>query len=128
MQAQEIQHIIEKAANFLTQADAESFCALFTDDGEFIVPGMRFVGREAIRQTLVNFATTASDIRITISQTIIATQPSSDSDHAVVEWHWENIEIATGNRYQADDAIAIDFRSGQISRWREYIDTTSPSL
>jgi uncharacterized protein (TIGR02246 family) len=123
-QVQEIRSIIEKAANAWEQADADAFAALFMDDGEFILPGSRIVGQCAIRKAVVDFSATTSEVSIQILQILTESISSQDSvlTHAMVEWHWENIETATGHRYIADDAIAIDFRDGRISRWREYID------
>jgi len=42
-----------------------------------------------------------------------------------VEWIWKDVEKNTGSQSQAEDAIIVDFREGQINRWREYIDTQS---
>lgn len=124
MQAQEIRSIIEKAADAWKQADADAFADLFACDGEFILPGSRIVGHCAIRKAVVEFSATASEVSIQILQILTENIPSQDSvlTHTMIEWHWENTETATGHRYIADDAIAIDFRDGLISRWREYID------
>jgi uncharacterized protein (TIGR02246 family) len=124
MQAQEIRDTIKRAANAWVALDAEAFSSLFTDDGEFIFPGKHLIGQTEIQQSIVNFAATSSDISIKILQILIASPSLNDSevDRVAVEWHWENTDKATGNRYKADDAIFIDFRGGQISRWREYID------
>lgn len=124
MQAQEVRSIVEQAANAWIQADIESFSSLFTYDGEFIVPGVRLVGQAAIRQSMTSFVATSSDVSIKISQILVACPSFHDSeaDRAMVEWHWEDTEIATGYRHRADDAIAIDFQGRRISRWREYID------
>lgn len=123
MQAEEIRTAIERAANAWIEADADAFAALFAADGEFIVPGKRLVGQAAIRQAVADFATTSSEVSIQITQILIVSNSNGEVDHAMVEWHWENTEKATGHRYRADDAIAIDFRGGRITRWREYIDS-----
>jgi ketosteroid isomerase-like protein len=137
MQPEEIQKIIHQAADAWIQQDADRFASLFTPNGEFIVPGMRWVGQEAIRQAMVDFAATASAVSISISHILVGSNSFQDSllqnpsfqdpqtQHALVEWHWEDTEKSTGQRHQADDAIAIDFRNGYISRWREYIDAQS---
>jgi uncharacterized protein (TIGR02246 family) len=125
MQPAEIQTIIAQAATAWIQADAQAFAELFTAEGEFIVPGQRWVGPAAIRQAVADFAATASGVSIKITQIVVGRTafPADTADRALVEWHWENIVTATGQRQQADDAIAIDFHQGRISRWREYIDT-----
>jgi uncharacterized protein (TIGR02246 family) len=125
MQPAEIRTIVEQAAEAWIQADADAFADLFTPDGEFIVPGRRWVGQAAIRQVVVEFAATATEVSIKIRQILVGTDAFSTDKtaRAFVEWHWENTTSTTGQRHQADDAIAIDFQNGRISRWREYIDT-----
>jgi uncharacterized protein (TIGR02246 family) len=129
MQPAEIRAIIEQAATAWIQADANAFADLFTADGEFIVPGRRWVGQAAIRQVVVDFTATAADVSIEITQIVVgsdaiqADRQTDKTDRAFVEWHWENTVTATRQRQSADDAIAIDFHHGRISRWREYIDT-----
>jgi len=119
MKPEEIRSRIQQAANAWMTGNAEAFAELFVPHGEFIVPGDRWIGRAAIRQAVADFAATHSNVQIEIRRILI------DGDSAVVEWHWQE-EIA-GTHKSADDAIAIDFQNGLISRWREYIDTQSPS-
>lgn len=125
MQAQEVRDTINRAANAWIALDAEALSCLFTEDGEFIVPGKHLTGQLEIRQSVIDFAATAAEVSIKILQ-ILTTSPSlndSKVDRAAVEWYWEHTDKATGNRYKANDAIFIDFRGGDISRWREYIDS-----
>ncbi len=95
------------------------FASLFLPDGEFIVPNNRWVGTEKIRQVAADFATDY-EVKIEIRRIIV------EDERAVVEWYWSDTQKATGKCNQADDAIVVDFRAGKISRWREYIDATSP--
>jgi len=122
MKPDEIRAMIEQAGQAWVAGDADAFAALFTPDGEFIVPGKRLQGQAAIREVLARFAERYSDVRVDIRRTI------SDGDQAVVEWYWEDTKNATGVRNRADDAIVVDFKDGRISRWREYIDTQSPAV
>jgi len=122
MKPDEIRAMIEQAGQAWVAGDADAFAALFTPDGEFIVPGKRLQGQAAIREVLARFAERYSDVRVDIRRTII------DGDQAVVEWYWEDTKNATGVRNRADDAIVVDFKDGRISRWREYIDTQSPAV
>lgn len=122
MKPDEIRAMIEQASQAWAAGDADAFAALFTPDGEFIVPGKRLQGQAAIREVLARFAERYSDVRVDIRRTII------DGDQAVVEWYWEDTKNATGVRNRADDAIVVDFKDGRISRWREYIDTQSPAV
>jgi uncharacterized protein (TIGR02246 family) len=119
MQPEEIRSTIQQARNAWIEQDAEAFASLFSPDGEFIVPGDRYQGREAIRQVSASFFSAYSVIKIEIKQIIV------EGDRAAVEWYWEDRENATGRNNRADDAIVVDFKAGQIVRWREYIDTAT---
>lgn len=116
-----IRSIIEQAKNCWIEGTADTFASLFTADGELIVPGYRWVGKEAIRQAVTEFTTHTSSVKIEIHRIII------EGAHAAVEWDWEDIEKATGKKNPAHDAIVIDFVEGKIKRWREYIDTQTPN-
>lgn len=120
MQPEAIRTAIEQARDAWMQGDADAFASLFSADGEFIVPGNRWVGREAIRQTIADFAASHVEVNIEIKRIII------EGDRAVVEWSWEERESATARPNKADDAIVVDFQGGQIVRWREYIDSETP--
>ena len=120
MSPNKINLIIQQAKNAWINGDATAFSSLFSIDGEFLVPGNRWVGREKIRKIAADFATSSSDVKIEIRRIII------EGNQAVVEWYWENTDNSTGYRNQADDVIVIDFVEGQIYRWREYIDTKTP--
>ncbi|MGH2593364.1 MAG: nuclear transport factor 2 family protein, partial [Anaerolineae bacterium] len=104
MKPDEIRALIEQAGQAWVAGDADAFAALFTPDGEFIVPSKRLQGQAAIREVLARFAERYSDVRIDIRRTII------DGDQAVVEWYWEDTKNATGVRNRADDAIVVDFK------------------
>jgi uncharacterized protein (TIGR02246 family) len=117
MQPEEIRAAIEQAANAWMTEDAEAFASLFSQDGEFIVPGNRWVGRKAIREVAEGFFKSYSNVKVEIKQIII------EGDRAAVEWYWEDREDATGRLNRADDAIVVEFKEGQIVRFREYIDT-----
>jgi uncharacterized protein (TIGR02246 family) len=115
----EIIAAIEKAARSWIEGDADGFASMFISNGEFIVPGDRLVGQAAIRQAVNDYASAYSEVKINIRRIII------NGNRAVVEWHWQDRENATNRRTKADNAIAIDFKDGLISRWREYIDSTT---
>lgn len=115
-----IQAIVRQARDSWVNGDADAFAALFTADGELIVPGQKWVGKAAIRKAAVDFATYASNVKIDIRQIII------EGDRAAIEWYWEDTEKATSRRNRADDAIIADFVAGKIKRWREYIDSKTP--
>jgi uncharacterized protein (TIGR02246 family) len=117
-QSNPIHMAIYTAQSAWMSGDADKFANLFTKDGEFIVPGQVYRGRDEIRTVTAEFAATHSNVEIDIRRII------SEGSQAVVEWHWEDTEIASGKRTTADDAIVVDFEAEQIKRWREYIDTT----
>lgn len=116
MKPEEIHEIIQQAVQAWISGDADAFARLFTPDGLFIVPGHRWVGPSQIRQVTAEF-TAAHSVKIEIHQILI------QGDRAVVEWFWEETNKTTGSHQKAEDAIAIDFKDGKITRWREYIDT-----
>jgi uncharacterized protein (TIGR02246 family) len=117
-----INSIIQQASQAWSTGDADLFASLFTPNGEFVVPGKIHRGHEAIRQVTQSFADRYSDVKIDIRRIIL------DGDQCVVEWYWEDTKNETGARSRADDAILVDFKDGLISRWREYIDTKSPTI
>ncbi|MGL4617815.1 nuclear transport factor 2 family protein [Chroococcidiopsis sp.] len=127
---EQIRTIVRQARDSWVNGDADAFAALFTSDGELIVPGQKWVGRAAIRKAAADFATYASNVKIDIRQIIIegdAEGGTLSRDHrAAVEWYWEDTEKASGRRNRADDAIIVDFVAGKIKRWREYIDSKTP--
>jgi uncharacterized protein (TIGR02246 family) len=112
----EIETAIAQAVRAWIAGDGDGFASLFITNGEFIVPGDRWVGRDKIRQAVIDYASAYSNLKIEIRRIVV------DGNFAVVEWYWEDTENATGKPNKADDAIAIDFQDGLISRWREYID------
>lgn len=121
----QIRAIVRQARDSWVNGNADAFAALFTSDGELIVPGQKWVGREAIRKAAADFATYASNVKIDIRQIIIEGDAEGGSlrdRRAAVEWYWEDTEKASGRRNRADDAIMADFVAGKIKRWREYID------
>jgi uncharacterized protein (TIGR02246 family) len=120
IQPEQMQHMIHKARDAWVAGDADAWAALFTTDGEMIVPGQRWVGQEQIRQALADFTAGTSGVKIEIRRIMI------DGNQAVVEWYWQD-QDKTGRRHQADDVIVIDFKADRISRWREYIDTETPA-
>lgn len=114
---EQIRSTIEQARNAWIDRDADALADLFTIDAELIVPGQRWQGQAQIRSEIAKFARQYANIRITIRSIII------DGNRAAVEWHYEDMEQATGQRSQSDDAIVIEFHNGLISYWREYFDT-----
>ncbi|MBN3944589.1 MAG: SgcJ/EcaC family oxidoreductase [Nostoc sp.] len=121
MNQQDIQILIEKAKDAWVAQDVDALAQLFTFDGELIVPGQSWRGQERIREELTHFKQQYSNIKIDIQRIIIGV------NQAAVEWYYEDTEEATGHRNKADDVIVVDFRNGQISRWREYFDTETPA-
>jgi uncharacterized protein (TIGR02246 family) len=116
MQPESIHSIIKQAKQAWIEGNATAFASLFCPDGEFVVPGNRWVGREEIEKAIAEFADTHSEVKIEITNLVI------QGDRTILEWSWEDRETKTGCRNQAEDAIAVDFQNGQIRRWREYID------
>ena len=119
MLAQQIRRMIEQAQHHWESGDADAFAALFTLEGELIVPGQRWVGPEQIKRAVSDFSSAVSNVQIHVHRIIV------DGNQAVVVWHWQERDRATEQLSQAEDAIVIDFQGDRISCWREYIDTQS---
>ncbi len=107
---------IQTARTAWMEGDADAFANLFTESGEFVVPGQVYRGRAQIRAVTAAFSASHSNVQIEIHRLI------TEGNQIAVEWHWQDTETATGQRTVADDAIVVDFENGQIRRWREYID------
>jgi uncharacterized protein (TIGR02246 family) len=120
MAPESIEQVVEQAKTAWQDGDADRFAELFLPDGELVVPGQRWQGRAAIRQAVLDFSSTHSQVKIEIQRIV------SFGDCVLVEWTWEDVEKSTGERSQAEDAIVIDFQANQVRRWREYIDTQTP--
>jgi len=120
MAPESIAQVVEQAKTAWQDGDADRFAELFLPDGELVVPGQRWQGRAAIRQAVLDFSSTHSQVEIEIQRIV------SFGGCALVEWIWKDVEKSTGERSQAEDAIVIDFQADQIRRWREYIDTQTP--
>jgi uncharacterized protein (TIGR02246 family) len=131
----EIRDIIHSARDAWITGDADAFANLFTPDGEFMVPGDQWVGPAAIRNSVMEFIDRYTDVKITIHRILVNDPQNAPQNgqcdrpdyqyQAVVEWDWEDTDSSTGHRNYAQDAIVIDFRGTQITRWREYIDAES---
>jgi uncharacterized protein (TIGR02246 family) len=116
-QTANLRSIILQAKDAWVKGDAAAFANLFTEEGEMMVPGQRWQGREAIQTESALFPenfTVAIEIR-----TILM-----GGNQAAVEWDWSETSKGTNQKTShAQDAILIDFEGGRIRRWREYIDT-----
>jgi uncharacterized protein (TIGR02246 family) len=109
-----IREQLKKAALCWQSGDADGFASLFTLDGEFIAPEHQCFGQNSIKNAFAKFAQTNSNVKIKVRRILI------DGNVAAIERRLENTENATGNCQQTEGLIVVDFRNGQISRWREY--------
>jgi len=119
-QQNHIRTTIEAARNAWVRQDAAALAELFTSDGVLMVPGQQWQGRDRIRAELDRFVQSSANVQIEIKRMII------EGNQAAVEWYYEDVDKATGQRNQADDVIVVDFEGKQISCWREYFDTETP--
>jgi uncharacterized protein (TIGR02246 family) len=121
MTPEAMRSVIQQAADFWIKGNSRGFAALFSADGEFIVPGSRWVGVGAIERAAKEFHESHNEVEIEIQQILV------ENTRACVEWVWRDISLSSGKRTQAKDAIIVDFQDGKIQRWREYIDDISHS-
>jgi uncharacterized protein (TIGR02246 family) len=119
MQSKEIRAYIQQAAHAWETGNSQAFAQLFAPDGIFVVPGQCWQGQAEIATAMEAATAQNPEIKITISKII------SEENAAVVEWRWES-QTVDGEKMVADDAIVIEFRDQQITRWREYIDRQTP--
>lgn len=116
-----VQSLIEKARGAWIARDIDALTALFSGNAEFIVPGQRLQGKSSIREELKKFVDRYSDVNITIKRVV------TDGNQAAIEWHYEDIQKATGQHSATDDVIIIEVDQGRICYWREYFDTETLS-
>src|SRR6185295_18982621 len=93
---------------------ADSLAAAFAPRGEILVSGKRILGHKALHDTVSRFSGRHRDVQVTVHRMLFG------EDCAAVEYRWADTKIETGERYLADDAVWVDFKNGQITRWREY--------
>ncbi len=115
-----IHALVDAAIAAWETGNADQFANLFTETGEFVVPGDRWVGRASIRQVTADFCADHA-VDITVQQVIV------QDNRAAIEWRWQEINRTTGETNLADDVIVVTVANDKIQRWREYIDTQSPS-
>lgn len=123
MSPQEIREIVQRAADACAAKDAEGFAALFAETGEIILSGEtrpasgqknRLTGKAAIQKATADYLAVLAEVKVEILRILV------EGERAAVEWRWRDRNMATGRQHSADNAIVIDFKSGLITRWREY--------
>ena len=116
MATAKVEALVEKARQAWLTDNGDAFAALFTDDGELIAPGNRWVGYRQIYQAVMDYAAAYDQLEIALHRIV------QDGDQVVIEWSWRDRNQATGELAHAEDAIVVDLEQNRIRRWREYID------
>lgn len=114
MRPETIRAIIQQAAHACMTKNAQAFAALFAVNSEIILPDHHLIGKAAIQKITADYLRTLVDIKININRILV------EGDQALVEWCWEDRNQITGEKKCRHNAIVLDFKSGLISRWREY--------
>ncbi|MGF1494390.1 MAG: nuclear transport factor 2 family protein [Microcoleaceae cyanobacterium] len=118
---EQIHSLIDQIAETWRKGDAKEFAEMFTPDGELIISGCHWFGREAIEQVISEFVEIHPYLQVDIRHIII------EADRAVVEWHLDNVEGFVGRVDPInDDIVVIDFIGDKVRRWREYVDQDLP--
>ncbi len=86
MTPEDIRLQIYQARDSWVKGDGKAFADLFVPDGEFIVPGNRWVGQDAIQKTVNEFASGHTGVEIRIQRIL------TDGNSALVEWNWKDVE------------------------------------
>ena len=114
MNPEEIREIVQRAGAACIAKDAEGFAALFAETGEIILSGYSLAGKAAIQKATADYLAVLAEVEVEILRILV------EGEQAAVEWRWRDRNLATGRQHCADNAIIIDFKSGLITRWREY--------
>ena len=113
-----IRDAIARQAKAWETGQPTQIVADFAEDCLFIVPGKRIRGRAALQQMAADYFANFTQVQIAIQRIVV------ESNAAVVEWNWHDVNRQTGESSYAEDAIVLTVRAGKIQYWREYIDTT----
>lgn len=112
-----IHQMVERQAQAWSTADVEQIVADFAPDCLFVVPGQRLQGREQVRALADSYFANHENVTVTVRQII------ADAGAIAVEWTWSDRHKTSGATTLAEDAIVFRLQDGQITYWREYIDT-----
>ncbi|MGB5969447.1 MAG: nuclear transport factor 2 family protein [Spirulinaceae cyanobacterium] len=114
MTPKEIHSVIQKAVDACQKKDAEAFTALFAEEGEIIISQQPIIGKAAVREITATYLLSCGSIEITMEEIVI------EGDRAIVKWFWAESQV-TGEPKSNHNTIKIDFESGLIIRWQEFV-------
>lgn len=125
---EQAEKVIHKFAEGFTRMDlnpvqkVDDVVALFAPNGQWCTGTRCYVGHEAIRQFLLEYALGKYDTDQRIE--VINIYWDSVKRAVLAEWQWNAKSVETGLFYQQDDLnIAKLDCNYKISEWREYFDT-----
>lgn len=115
--------LLARFAVCLEQGDANGAAALFAPDAEYDEPPhSHFVGREAVRAFIADFATRHRDVRYEVVRTLSA----PDGRLTAAEWRFSYTRTEDGSRVAFEGMSWVEVRDGQLARWRGFSARVQP--
>jgi limonene-1,2-epoxide hydrolase len=109
--------VLHAFARLLAAGNADGAANLFTPDARYEEPPRPpFVGRDAIRAFIADFAACHSDAEFTVTRSIM--DPTGTLIAA--EWRWSYVRNADGERRVYEGIAFVELRDGRIASWRGF--------
>ncbi len=123
MTLKEIHSLVQQAVYACQERNVEAFTTLFAQEGELIIAQQSITGKAAIGEITEAYFLSCEGIEITVKEILIEGDSPTETlrDRAIVKWFWEDTKKATGKRKGNHNTIKIEFESGLIVRWQEFI-------
>ncbi|MEO0801667.1 MAG: nuclear transport factor 2 family protein [Cyanobacteria bacterium J06642_2] len=116
---EDVRQVFDQVIEAWTTPNPDLLVDVYAEDGEFVLPGEVFSGKDAIRE-LATAYTADHEIAVDLKRVVVV------GNFAFAEWVWNDTDKASGETSQFDEAVVVDFEDGKVKRWREYIDADTP--
>lgn len=120
----EVRQMIEQMAEIMMRQDEKAVLDYFAEDGVMIAPSGRYVGHQAIYDTLHDFNQGYTNIIIEIKDVLCCGQKG------YLEWSFAETRKSDGWTHVMEDSIVFHLREGddKVLYWREYFDPLQEEL